>query len=216
MNADGARREDPRKARSRARLLDAATTLLARGGIDAVTIDAVTDAAHVARATLYRHFDSGTELLAAAFARLLPPASTVPDTLPLRDRLIALVAEQDRLIDDAPAQLTALCWVGMGPGVAADESAAVRPELQSLRSRIVARYREPFDAVFAGAEWRAEVGDVDHDVALAQLLGPVVFARLATLPPLDEQARARIVDDFLAARRQSDASGAVTRQRPRR
>lgn len=55
--------EDPRKQRSRSRLLDAATTLLAEGGVDAVTIDAVTKLANVARATLYRHFDSGTELL---------------------------------------------------------------------------------------------------------------------------------------------------------
>ncbi len=31
--------QDPRRQRSRARLLDAATTLLAKGGTDAVTID---------------------------------------------------------------------------------------------------------------------------------------------------------------------------------
>ena len=48
--------EDPRKQRSRSRLLDAATTLLAEGGVDAVTIDAVTKLANVARATLYRPF----------------------------------------------------------------------------------------------------------------------------------------------------------------
>ncbi len=54
-----------------ARLLDAATTLLVKGGTEAVTIDAVTKLAKVARATLYRHFDSGTELVAAAFGKLV-------------------------------------------------------------------------------------------------------------------------------------------------
>jgi AcrR family transcriptional regulator len=204
VNADVPGRVDPRKARSRARLLDAATTLLARGGIDAVTIDAVTEAAHVARATLYRHFDSGTELLAAAFARLVPPASSVPEGATLRDRLIALVEEQDRLIDEAPAQLTAMCWLGMGPGIGGPASVraanADRSELHSLRQRIVTRYREPFDRVFTSAECREQLGEFDHDVALAQLIGPLVFVRLATLPPLDARVREQIVDDFLAAR----------------
>ena len=45
-------RSDPRPARSRARLLDAATALLRSGGPSAVTIDAVTRSANVARATL--------------------------------------------------------------------------------------------------------------------------------------------------------------------
>ncbi|EME14400.1 TetR/AcrR family transcriptional regulator [Rhodococcus triatomae] len=209
MDEGDRRRLDPRKVRSRARLLDAATTLLARGGIDAVTIDAVTEAAHVARATLYRHFDSGTELLAAAFARLVPPASSVPEGAPLRDQLIALVEEQDRVIDEAPTQLTALCWLGMGPGIGDSGAArgADRTELHSLRQRIVTRYREPFDRVFASAECREELGEFDRDVALAQLIGPLVFARLATLPPLDARARERIVDDFLAARRRTVAGG---------
>ncbi|MFD1814633.1 TetR/AcrR family transcriptional regulator [Rhodococcus gannanensis] len=204
-------REDPRRARSRARLLDAATALLARGGIDAVTIDAVTEAAHVARATLYRHFDSGTELLAAAFARLVPPASSVPEGAPLRDQLIALLEEQDRVIDEAPTQLTALCWLGMGPGIGDPGSGrtagADRTELHSLRQRIVARYREPFDRVFVSEECRDRLGEFDHDVALAQLIGPLVFARLATLPPLDARARVQIVDDFLSARSRTTPDG---------
>ena len=61
---------DPRLARSRARLLDAATHLLATGGIDAVTIDAVTRTSKVARTTLYRHFGSSTHLLAATFGNV--------------------------------------------------------------------------------------------------------------------------------------------------
>ena len=63
-------RTDPRPARSRARLLEAATTLLRSGGPSAVTVDAVTRASNVARATLYRHFPSGNDLLAAAFHAL--------------------------------------------------------------------------------------------------------------------------------------------------
>ena len=64
---------DPRRVRSRDRLLDAATELLAAGGIDAVTVEAVTRRSKVARTTLYRNFGNSTELLAAAFQELLPP-----------------------------------------------------------------------------------------------------------------------------------------------
>lgn len=67
---------DPRLARSRNRLLEAAGQLLSTGGVEAVTVEAVTRMSKVARATLYRHFGSTTDLLAATFERLLPPVDT--------------------------------------------------------------------------------------------------------------------------------------------
>src|ERR1700687_528330 len=81
---------DPRPARSRARLLDAATALLRSGGPGAVTIDAVTRSANVARATLYRHFPSANDLVAAAFMRLIPTAPMPPEDGSLRERLTAI------------------------------------------------------------------------------------------------------------------------------
>src|SRR6201990_1488896 len=85
---------DPRPARCRARLLEAATALLRSGGPSAVTVDAVTRTANVARATLYRHFPSGNDLLAAAFHSLIPPSPMPPAEGSLRDRLLALVLGQ--------------------------------------------------------------------------------------------------------------------------
>lgn len=202
--------QDPRKARSRARLLDAAATLLAKGGTDAVTIDAVTKLAKVARATLYRHFDSGTELVAAAFGRLVPPAPEVSATGDLRERLIELLTSQARMIEEAPMHITALCWMGMGPALddyssasdleAAGGPGADKPELRSLREHVVVQYRAAFDNVLCSEEARARLGDFDYDLALAQLVGPLVFTKLATLAPLGPDACVRIVDDFLAAR----------------
>src|ERR1700686_5555100 len=98
---------DPRPARSRARLLDAATALLRSGGPSAVTLDAVTRAANVARATLYRHFPSGNDLLAAAFHSLIPPAPMPPAEGSLHDRLTALVQAWAESMADAPAALSA-------------------------------------------------------------------------------------------------------------
>ena len=79
-----------------------------------MTVDAVTRAANVARATLYRHFPSGNDLLAAAFHALIPPAPTPPAEGSLRDRLIALVQAQAELIAEAPVTLTAMSWLTLG------------------------------------------------------------------------------------------------------
>ncbi|ORL33842.1 TetR family transcriptional regulator [Prescottella equi] len=202
--------QDPRKARSRARLLDAATTLLVKGGTEAVTIDAVTKLAKVARATLYRHFDSGTELVAAAFGKLVAPAPETDVSGGLREQLVELLTAQARMIEDAPMHITALCWLGMGPALddyssasdleAGDRPGKSRPELRSLREHVVVQYRAAFDRVLGTDEARAALGDFDYDLALAQLVGPLVFTRLATLAPLGPDACVRIVDDFLAAR----------------
>ncbi|CPZ09050.1 transcriptional regulator [Mycobacteroides abscessus] len=69
---------DPRRTRSRTRLLDAAANLLKTGGIEAVTIDAVTKASKVARTTLYRHFNSSSQLLAATSNAFCPKSSRPP------------------------------------------------------------------------------------------------------------------------------------------
>jgi AcrR family transcriptional regulator len=200
------REPDPRKARSRARLLDAATELLATGGADAVTIDAVTTRAGVGRATLYRHFANGTELVAAAFARLIPPAPPVPENADLREQLVELLIGQARIVEEVPIPLAAMCWLGMGPELVhasrpADPEAQARPELQSLREQLVERYRSSFDRVLGTESTREELGEFDYDLALIQLVGPVVFNRLVTLPPIGRAACEQIVDDFLAARR---------------
>ena len=93
---------DPRLARSRARLLDAATHLLATGGIDAVTHrrghpHLESRAHHPLPAP-----GSSTHLLAATFERL-PHAWTPPDDGPCKEQLIALLTAQADLIENAPS-----------------------------------------------------------------------------------------------------------------
>ncbi len=199
-------RTDPRPARSRARLLEAATTLLRSGGPSAVTIDAVTRSANVARATLYRHFAGANDLLAAAFTSLIPPAPMPPDQGPLRERLLAVVVAWAESIAEAPTTLTAMAWLSLGPDMgqlpdsrdsdtdAGAGSAAVR----SLRERIAQQYSAPFDAIFDSPTAADELGPVDRSLALALLIGPLVFGRISTLADFDYDACATAaVDAFL-------------------
>jgi AcrR family transcriptional regulator len=187
-------------------LLEAATTLLRAGGPSAVTVDAVTRGANVARATLYRHFPSGNDLLAAAFNSLIPPAPLPPDEGSLRDRLVAVVLAQAESVAEAPAALTAMSWLSLGRDLEglpeprhtpATDSAAIT----TLRERIAQQHAAPFDAIFDSPE-AAELGEVDRSRAIALLIGPLVLGRLSTLPDFDyRECACAAVDGFLHVQR---------------
>ena len=78
-----------KRARTRARILDAGVTLLAERPPEALTVDAVVEAAGVAKGTFYYHFQSLEELTAAvgeklaeSFDDLLAPARLgMPDPI---------------------------------------------------------------------------------------------------------------------------------------
>lgn len=197
-------RTDPRPARSRARLLDAATALLSAGGPTAVTVDAVTRASNVARATLYRHFPSGNDLVAAAFHALIPPAPIPPDEGSLRDRLVAMVQAQAELIAEAPVSIAAMSWLALGGDMeqlpwGRNKGTAESQEVQTLRERVAEQYAAPFDAVLDSDVAIAALGEVDRTRAAALLLGPIVLGKLSTLPDFDYRQIAEVaVDGFLA------------------
>ena len=56
-------RVERRRARVRQQLIEAAETLMGARGVDAVTVEEITEAADVARRTFYHHFDSKHDLL---------------------------------------------------------------------------------------------------------------------------------------------------------
>ena len=193
---------DPRPAQSRARLIDAATALLRSGGPSAVTIDAVTRGANVARATLYRHFPSANDLVAAAFMRLIPPAPMPPEEGTLRERLTAIVVAWAELIAEVPTTLTAMAWLSLGPDIGrlpgARQSEPGIPEMRSLRERIAEQYSAPFEVIFDGPQAAAELEPVDRTMAFALLIGPLAFGRISTLTEFDYHAVAiAAVDGFL-------------------
>lgn len=211
---------DPRPARSRAALLEAATTLLRSGGPSAVTIDAVTRTANVARATLYRHFSSANDLLAAAFVSLLQPAPMPPPEGELRDKLMAVVVGWADSIAEVPTTLAAMTWLASGPdlgpwaevrGTGAVDSDGTA--VATLRERIMALYTVPFDAIFDSPQAREELVEVDRIGAIALLIGPLILGRLSTLADFDFRGCAEAaVDGFLATHARK-ADGGVSAAR---
>ncbi|WP_293314891.1 TetR/AcrR family transcriptional regulator [Mycobacterium sp.] len=197
-------------------MLEAATALLRSGGPSAVTVDAVIRSANVARATLYRHFPSGNDLLAAAFSSLIPPSPTPPKEGSLRDRLIAVVLAQADAVAQAPAVMTAMSWLSLGRDLEGlpepRHTRAASASITTLRERIAQQYAAPFDAIFDSPD-AAELGEVDRSRAIALLIGPLVLGRLSTLPDFDygECARAA-VDGFLHVQRAQHRASAASTQ----
>ena len=199
---------DPRRVRSRQRLLDAAVTLLNSGGVEAVTVEAVTRLSRVARTTLYRHFESSTDLVAAAFERLLPQAETPETTTSIRDDLLKLMQRQAELIEQAPLQLTTLAWLAMLPEQPrqSGQSDGDQNALAPLRRRVVEQYREPFDRVLTSDVATAELDNFDLTMAVTQLAGPLVFAKLTGIRSMAVGDLEQLVDDFLTAHRRHQTS----------
>ncbi|WP_231386906.1 TetR/AcrR family transcriptional regulator [Nocardia sp. BMG111209] len=191
---------DPRRVRSRDRLIAAATQLLASGGIEAVTVDAVTRASKVARTTLYRNFGNSAGLLAAAFERLLPQVVPPAPEGTLEQQLTELLTSQAAAIEQVPMQLSTLAWMGLGLGPTSTATADdPSPVVKSLRASVIEHYRVPFDRVLETPAARARLGDHDRIFVFAQLLGPIIFMKLTGLRTVTPDDCARIVRDFLAA-----------------
>lgn len=189
---------DPRRARSRGKLLDAAADLLASGGAAAVTVEAVTRVSGVARTTLYRNFPSTDSLIAAAFRRLLPTPEPPPADLPVRDQLVHLCLSMARLIQTVPMQQSMLGWLAMGRNASDDD------EVGELRRGVVDTYAAPLHEVLSAAEADGSLAPGDRDLAVAQLAGPVVLARIIGLRPYSDADIVGLVDDFLRARLPED------------
>lgn len=185
---------DPRRARSRGKLLDAAAELLASGGAAAVTVEAVTRVSGVARTTLYRNYPSTDSLIAAAFHRLLPAPEAPPAGLPVREQLLHLCTSMTRLIQNAPLQQSMLGWLAMDHGTSDDD------EVGQLRRGIVASYSAPLLEVLDAAEADGTLVPGDRDLAVAQLAGPVALARIIGLRPYTAEDVEWLVDDFLRGR----------------
>lgn len=108
------------RARARARILSAALELLARRGFD-TTVDEIAAAAGVSRRTVFRHFDSQAQLLAAASVEVAraveasmpaPPAPGTELDAWLLDTLVTFHRLQARVIGEAFWDSTAGCPAG--------------------------------------------------------------------------------------------------------
>jgi len=185
----------PRTARSRERLLRAATDLLVELGPRGVTVDAVSEASGVAKSTLYRHWSSRDELLVDVVR------SNIPDLVD-PDLGDGFEAALRWYMDHAAA------------GLADPEWSRIIPAMMSLRVSMpdVAACIE-IDRTAKSAALRSllDVGvsegvlceGIDAGDAAKLLFGPLVYASLTGDNDHLERLAVQVVDGFLASHRAS-------------
>ncbi|MEG3615852.1 TetR/AcrR family transcriptional regulator [Isoptericola haloaureus] len=184
------RRPDPRLERTRTAVTSAASDLLLAGGVRAVTIEAVVEASGVARSTIYRHWPTRSEVVAAAFARLLPPTTPPPAEGKLADRLRAVMTPR-------VPEMNGTRYVPLVSSLLGE--AARDPELADLREQFVRTQQAPLLAVLGDAVDAGELpAGTDLDEATSTLLGPLLFERLILGREIDPGFADRTIDGFLA------------------
>lgn len=183
---------DPRIARSRAKVLAAATAILVEAGPRAVTVDAVAERSGVAKSTLYRHWSSRQELLIDVMRANVPEVAPPGADLDFEAALRMLVRNLADLLDDPE-------WRAIMPAMVSlqhhlPEVADVLHDDQHEKFAILA------DVLARGAHEGAIPADVDTDLAAHLLIGPIMFAVLSGRARIDDVVDFT-VERFLASYR---------------
>jgi AcrR family transcriptional regulator len=185
-----------RSERARAAVLEAADDLLVEKGYAGVTVEGIAAAAGVAKQTIYRWWNSKTDILLDAFlddaAQELTPVDHGDLALDLRAHLGRLA--RFLTASDAGAVFRAL----IGQAQHDPAFAAV------LRSRYLdqqrARDRLPLERAVERGQLPA---DLDLAAEVDQLVGPLYHRVLVTGDPVDEAFTDRLVESFLRGRQVS-------------
>jgi AcrR family transcriptional regulator len=173
-------------------IVEAVFEELAESGYRGLSMDRVAARAGVGKAALYRRWSSKQTMLVEVVCRVATRAALPPDTGTLR-------ADVRGFVDDALATLEH----PLAPRVIADVLAEARRS-PALADALTSAYRDPRRkagaAMLRRAVERGELpADVDVDLALDLLAGPLYLRTVAASGPLDDTYAERLTDAFLRA-----------------
>jgi len=178
-----------RSERVRQQVLDATADLIAEVGVERASIDEVANRSGVAKSTIYRHFASKPVLVVEAVHTCMShPILT--DTGSVRDDLIGCFAG-----------MTKASYEGrLGDMMLSLMDAAQRdPELGRLVRGMNEQKRRVAIDVVERAVARGELpADLDVDLFVTMLSGPLVYTKLVRRQRVTEQLVSSVVDTMLA------------------
>jgi AcrR family transcriptional regulator len=169
----------PRDERADRAILAAALELMAEQGARDLRMDDVADRAGVGKATIYRRYRSKDELIAAAVAALVSEI-TVPDTGSTHDDLLALMGNAVKVYRGSVE-------AGVMPSLV--DAMRRDPDLaRTVREGFLARRRAALRSVLERGVERGDLRpDLDFELALDVLGGPLFYRLLITGGPTDER-----------------------------
>lgn len=170
----------PRDERADRAILQATLELIAERGVHGFRTEDVAARAGVGKGAIYRRHSSKDDLMVAAVAGLVDEEIVVPDTGSTRADLLALMREAVELYRSSlPGRLMPNLVSAM----------AARPELaRVVREGFLIRRRQALAEVVRRGVERGDLRpDVDLELVLDVLGGPLFYRLLITGGPIDEQ-----------------------------
>jgi AcrR family transcriptional regulator len=181
-----------RSEQARQAVLEAADDLLVERGLAGVTIEGIAARAGVAKQTIYRWWDSKSDILLEALIADAHEHFTIPGH-----------ANLDRDLRDHLGQLTVFLTASHAGAVfcalagQAQQDPALRARFQA---EVVAPQRERDQAPFRLASERGELpGNTDIGLAADMVAGPVYYRVLITRERVTPHFTDALVDSYLAA-----------------
>jgi AcrR family transcriptional regulator len=179
----------PREARADGAIITAALELMAEHGVHALRMDDVAGRAGVGKATIYRRYRSKDQLVTAAVGALVSEIE-IPDSGSTRADLLALMREAVQLYSGSLA-------ASLMPTVV-DEMSRNAELAAVARDRFLSGRRAALRAVFDRAVGRGDLrSDLDVELALDVLGGPLFYRLMITGGPIDERLAENIVELIL-------------------
>jgi AcrR family transcriptional regulator len=180
----------PREARADRAILQAALELIAERGVYEFRTEDVAARAGVGKGAIYRRYGSKDELVTAAIGVLVSEEIVVPDTGSTRDDLFLLMREAVELYRSSLAGRLMPNLIG---------AIAQKPELaRAVRDGFLAGRRAALSEVLRRGIERGDLrADLDLELALDVLGGPLFYRLLVTGGPLDEQLAEGVPDLIL-------------------
>ena len=183
---------DARIERTRATVLSAAAQLLAQRGPAAFTVEAVVERSGVALTTVYRHWPSRSELLAAAIALLGEPPP-IPDTGSVRDDLIIFHTSRAHEIDGQWDQRLRTM-----PGLI--EAGRHDPNLSAVVEQTVSGVLKAVRLILERGQDRGELAaDRDLDLKADLILGAIFLHHSYRSKALTDDYITEVVDTVIGA-----------------
>ncbi|HEX4019837.1 MAG TPA: TetR/AcrR family transcriptional regulator [Acidobacteriaceae bacterium] len=197
----------PRSTAAHKKVLESAAGLFAERGIDSTSMDAIAEVSGVSKATIYKHWTDKDELCLEVLSYLhgLHEEAPTYDSGDLRADLIAQLRYE-------PAPEKRAMRERIMPHLIA-YAARHRVFGDQWRARVMERPRTRLkQIILLGIQRNQLSADLNLDVSLAMLLGPLLYRRIfihAFGGKLPQDFESYIVDGFLVAYSKSDVKKTV-------
>ncbi|MCZ8516695.1 TetR/AcrR family transcriptional regulator [Paenibacillus filicis] len=181
----------PRSEESKNAILNATIELLNKSGYPALTIEGIASHAGVSKATIYRWWNHKTLLVMDAFIMLIAPPVELRDEETLRENFLMQLTALSNVFNSTIGR-TMLSIIS--------ESAPDSEVFKAFYSQYILPRRAAARRILQASILRGEIrSDIDIDVVLDMIYGPIYFRFLIHKRPLETSFLETLIDYTLQA-----------------